>query len=91
MKKLKAVTLLLAGCVLAGPALAQKMTADDFKWINQCMTDNKKEPGATEEIVRKYCVCMNNKMDNNETLSITQWEKKNPRARAACDKESGWR
>jgi hypothetical protein len=26
-----------------------------------------------------------------ETRSITEWEKSNPRARAACDKESGWK
>jgi hypothetical protein len=34
---------------------------------------------------------MNEKMDDNETRSISQWEKSNPRARAACDKESGWK
>jgi hypothetical protein len=34
---------------------------------------------------------MNNKMENNETRSITQWEKANPAAQAACDKESGWK
>jgi hypothetical protein len=34
---------------------------------------------------------MNEKMDENETRSISEWEKANPRARAACDKESGWK
>jgi hypothetical protein len=34
---------------------------------------------------------MNNKMDNNETRSITQWEKANPRASEACSKEAGWK
>jgi hypothetical protein len=92
---MKPATALLALAVVgnlaaAGPALAQ-LSADDIKWINQCIADNKNEPGATEAIVRKYCMCMNEKMDDNETLSITQWEKKNPRARAACDKEAGWR
>jgi hypothetical protein len=33
---------------------------------------------------------MNNKMDENETKSITQWEKTHPDEMAACDKESGW-
>jgi hypothetical protein len=28
---------------------------------------------------------MNETMDNNETRSITQWEKANPAARHACD------
>jgi hypothetical protein len=34
---------------------------------------------------------MNNKMDNHETQSITQWEKTHAAERKACDKESGWR
>jgi hypothetical protein len=73
----------------ASGALAQ-MSADDLKWINQCIADNKRG-GATPEVVRKYCICMNEKMDDSETLTITQWEKKNPKAMAACDKESGWK
>ena len=90
MKRLSFV-LLLTGSVLAGnAALAQQMTADDLKWINQCIGDNKNE-GAKPDVVRKYCICMNEKMDENETRSISQWEKANPRARAACDKASGWK
>lgn len=88
--KLAAIVLGLAGFTMSGNAvLAQTMTADDVKWTNQCIADNK--GGASDAIIRKYCVCMNEKMDNNETRSITQWEKANPRARAACDRESGWR
>jgi hypothetical protein len=34
---------------------------------------------------------MNNKMSDNETRSISQWEKANPKARAACDREAGWK
>ena len=26
-------------------------------------------------VIQKYCTCMNNKMSNDETESITQWEK----------------
>ena len=88
--KVTAVVLLVAGSVMASnAAFAQKMNADDVKWINQCIQDNK--GGASDAIIRKYCMCMNEKMDNNETRSITEWEKANPRARAACDKESGWK
>jgi len=86
--QLKALVLIVAGSVLAGNA-ALAVTADDVKWINQCIKDNK--GGASEEIVRKYCTCMNNKMDDNETLSITQWEKTHPKERAACDKQAGWK
>ena len=86
-----AVALGLAAAVLSanGAAVAQKMDADDLKWINQCISDNR--GGASAEVVRKYCICMNEKMDSNETRSISQWEKANPAARAACDKESGWK
>jgi len=88
--KLAAVVLCLVGSAMAGnAALAQAMNADDVKWINQCIADNK--GGASEAVVRKYCICMNEKMSSNETRSITEWEKANPAARAACDRESGWR
>jgi hypothetical protein len=70
-------------------ALAQKMDADDLKWVNQCIDDNK--GGASPTIIRKYCMCMNEKMDSNETQSISTWEKSHPKERAACDKESGWK
>jgi hypothetical protein len=82
------VAALLACAAMGSTAWAQ--SADDKKWVNQCLTDNK---GATVsvDIVRKYCTCMNDKMSDNETRSITQWEKANPAARVACDRESGWR
>ena len=88
--KFTAVVLLHAASAFASnSAFAQRMNADDVKWINQCIDDNR--GGASAEIIRKYCMCMNEKMDNNETRSISEWEKANPRARAACDKESGWK
>ena len=84
-------TCLFAACVWIAPATAQKMDADDVKWINQCIDDNRNEAGATPAIVRTYCMCMNEKMDSNETRSITQWEKANPNARRACERQAGWR
>ena len=83
-----ALALTTAVCAATG-ASAQKMNADDMKWVNQCIDDNK--GGASDAIIRKYCMCMNEKMDSNETRSISVWEKANPQARAACDKESGWK
>jgi len=50
----------------------------------QCVKDSKDE-GAKAEVVLKYCTCMNNKMDSNETQSITQWEKVHVAERRACD------
>jgi len=84
-----ALSLLIAGSFATG-ALAQ-MSQDDLKWVNQCIQDNKGEAGATPAIVRAYCICMNEKMDDNETRSITQWEKANPAARRACEKQAGWK
>jgi hypothetical protein len=87
--KSTAILLLVLSAVVPNAAFAQRMNADDLKWVNQCISDNK--GGASDAIIRKYCVCMNEKMDNNETRSISEWEKSNPQARAACDKESGWK
>jgi hypothetical protein len=77
----------LAGLAFAAPALAGP---DDAKWVAKCVSDNK-DANVGVEIITKYCTCMNNKMDDNETQSITQWEKSHPDERKACDKESGWK
>jgi hypothetical protein len=80
--------LMITGFIFAtGSALAA--TTDDVKWINACVKDNK--GGAAEAVVLKYCTCMNNKMSDNETQSITQWEKTHVAERKACDKEAGWK
>ena len=83
-----ATALFLAASFLASTA-AFAATTDDVKWINACVKDNKGE--AADAVILKYCTCMNNKMDNNETQSITQWEKTHVAERKACDKESGWK
>ena len=82
---------LAAALTAAAPAQAQRMNADDMKWINQCIDDNRSEAGGTPQIVRAYCMCMNEKMDDNETRSVTQWERANPGARRDCERKSGWR
>jgi hypothetical protein len=74
-------------CFTANAAFAA--TTDDVKWINRCVNDNKGD--AAPSVILAYCTCMNNKMSNNETLSITAWEKTHPAERKACDRESGWR
>ncbi|BAI71549.1 hypothetical protein AZL_009110 [Azospirillum sp. B510] len=70
---------------LGAPAMAD----DNAKWIAQCLKDNS-DAKVSEAVVRAYCTCMNNKMDDNETRTITQWEKANPEARKACEKVAGW-
>jgi hypothetical protein len=81
----------VATAFLAGNGVKAQLSQDDVKWINQCIADNKGQPGGTPEVVRKYCMCMNEEMDDNETRSISQFEKANPKIRAKCDKASGWK
>jgi len=85
----------LAGAVVLSAFLASPRvraeTADDRKWIAACIADNSTERGATIEITTKYCTCMNEAMDDNETRSITQFEKANPKARTKCEQASGWK
>ena len=73
----------LAVSFAASPVLAQKMNADDLKWCDQYIDDSRGQPGATPAIARAYCMCMNEKMDDNETRSITQWEKTHAAERKA--------
>ena len=83
---------LIAAFACTVPAIAGP---DDAKWIARCLQDNANAKDSTGkaipvEVLTKYCTCMNNKMSNNETRTITQWEKANPRAQEACSKEAGW-
>jgi hypothetical protein len=92
--KITTVAAILTGCFLVSNAIAPRsasaQSADDKKWIAQCQADNKNE-GAKEDVVLKYCTCMNDKMDNNENRSITQWEKSHATERKACEQVSGWK
>lgn len=87
--KIITIAFLIASSVMAG-SIASAQTASDRKWVNKCVLDNK-EAKVAASVVLAYCTCMNNKMSDNETLSITAWEKTHPVERAACDKESGWK
>jgi hypothetical protein len=81
---------LLATASLLAANAAQAQSADDKKWVAECMRDNA-GAGVGTPIVRAYCTCMTDKMSENETRSVSVWELANPRAKAACDKESGWK
>jgi hypothetical protein len=87
MNKLITVLTLFAASVATIGTLSAE-TVDDRRWVNQCIRDNKGL--ASPAVVLKYCVCMNDKMDDNETRSISQWERANPKARAECSRAAGW-
>lgn len=63
---------------------------EDAKWIAKCIDDNRNQ-GQPAEVIRKYCECMVSKMADDETQSVTQWEKTHPESRKECDRVSGWR
>jgi len=84
--KLITCSVMAFSMLLAGTASAE---ADDAKWVAQCIQDNA-DAKVSVEVVTKYCNCMNDKMDDNENMSITEWEKQHPKEEAECDKESGW-
>ena len=69
---------------------ARAAGGEDKKWIARCISDNKNE-GAKDSVVRTYCECMVDKMEDSETQTVTQWEKTHVAERKACDKEAGWR
>ena len=64
--------------------------ADDTAWINKCVNDNKDE-GQSADVVKSYCSCMNSKMSDNETASVTTWEKSHKKEADECSKQAGWK
>ena len=86
----KTIGSLVAVAFVVATTCAYAATKDDKAWVNRCVNDNKNE-GAQAKVVRAYCECMNNEMDDGETLSISAWEKKNPKTQAMCSKKAGWK
>lgn len=77
--------------VLAVAAISAPVLADDNeKWINQCILDNT-DQGQTSEVLKEYCTCMNFKMDEGETRSVTEWEKTHETEAVACENKAGWK
>ncbi|MDO8606557.1 MAG: hypothetical protein Q7R40_08480 [Phaeospirillum sp.] len=83
------VAAFLVGLTALAP-IAARADADDMKWVTKCLKDNSDAKVAIE-VVTKYCTCMNDKMDSNETKSISAWEKTHPTEMKACEKEAGWK
>ena len=85
--KFLAIAILIVGSALT--STVARADNDDLKWVAKCVQDNA-DAKVEADVVAKYCACMNEKMDNNETQSITQWEKTHKDERKACEKKSGW-
>ena len=78
---------LIAAFTMA-PGVGPAFAADDAARIKQCVADNQGE-GQTATVVAAYCSCMNKKMSDSETQSITTWEKSHPSEQKACSEEAG--
>jgi hypothetical protein len=80
---------LAIGTLMVGGAAAQTKQTDDVRWVNQCVRDSAGY-NVSEQVKIMYCTCMVSKMSDNETRSVTQWERANPVARDDCAKRAGW-
>jgi hypothetical protein len=82
----------LVGVMLAASTTAFGLDAEDKKWIAQCRKD-KANPRSPEggEPLKKYCACMNDKMSDDETKSVVEWEPTHKKEMEACKKSSGYK
>lgn len=80
--------LMMGACALVVSFQAFAGEADE-KWIAKCVGDNA-DQGQTNAVLQKYCSCMNYKMDEDETRSVTEWEKTHESEAIACENEAGW-
>jgi hypothetical protein len=67
--KRTALVMFAAASILATD-VARAASADDQKWIAECMRDNA-GAGVGTPIVRAYCACMTEAMSDNETRSVS--------------------
>ena len=86
MRYLAAATLLIGLISLNGSAHAD---SDDELWIAQCVKDNASSD-VKEVTLLKYCDCMNDEMDDDDEMSISEWELSHPNEKRACRKKAKW-
>jgi hypothetical protein len=89
MKKSFAAAIISMSALCAMYAVPASANSDDNKWIGRCISDNATQ-GQPINVITAYCTCMNNKMSENETRTITQWEKTHKPEADECSKEAGW-
>jgi hypothetical protein len=88
MKLKMSVLLFVMSATISGVAMAAD--SDDATWIGQCVADNKKE-NATADAKKSYCECMNSKMSDSETQSISTWEESHKKEAEECSAKAGWK
>ncbi|MBF0399518.1 MAG: hypothetical protein HQL90_01980 [Magnetococcales bacterium] len=88
--------LFLAGCRVDSSVHREEVERGRHKHhgsrsdVAQCIRDNA-DARVRPSVVRRYCICMDEKMSVHDRRSITEWERHHPRAVAECERISGWR
>ena len=80
--------ILTVSTAFSSPGFAK--TDDDPDRIDQCVIDNRYK-GQSAETVQKYCLCINEKMPENEIQSIKQWKKNHKMEDETCSTNAGWK
>ena len=80
----------LCAVLAAAPATAAKLSPADLAWIDKCVADRKLEQLDPVKL-RKYCVCMQEIVDDNEPFTVSELEHSYPPAHVMCSDEAGLR
>ena len=82
-----AATLLLAGTIIFSSTAHADY--EDKIWVAQCIRDNSQAEAKTE-VLYKYCKCMTDKMDDAETMTVTEWESTHTSEKSSCRFSARW-
>jgi len=72
-------------------ASADALTAADRAWIGTCVERLKNEPAPNEAVKLRYCTCMHEQFDDNQSVTQSEMERMYPPLHRACNREAGWK
>ena len=79
---------LFAAVVSSNEAFAQQMNADDLKWVNECIRDNRDEPGGSRDHSR--VLYLHERKDGRQRNPLDYAVGKGQPSRAAR-RQAGWK
>ncbi len=79
--------ILIVATAFSSPGFAE---TDDPDRIDQCVVDNRYKNQSAGTVL-KYCLCMDEKIPENEIQSIKQWKKTHKTENDACRAKAGWK
>jgi hypothetical protein len=74
--------------IASDAASAGAPSAADIAWIDKCIADRAIEKNDPVKL-RKYCVCMQEIVEDNEPFTVTELERSYPPAHVMCMDEAG--